>query len=138
MNPLLIAPLIDLGKSLIGKIFRDPAERAKAELELLAMQQSGELKATEVQLSAIIAEAQSQDKWTSRARPTLLYVVYFLILASVPMGVLYAFQPDAADQIATGMQKWLSAIPEPLWELMTIGYLGYVGARSVDKWRSTR
>lgn len=135
MSPLLIAPILDLGKTLIGKIFRDPSEKAKAELELLAMQQSGELQAMQVQLSAIIAEAQSQDKWTSRARPTMLYVVYFLILASVPMGVLYAFQPETAGQIAAGMQKWLAAIPEPLWELMSIGYLGYVGARSVDKWK---
>lgn len=133
MNPLLIAPLLDLGKTLIGKIFRDPAERAKAELELLAMQQSGELKATEVQLSAIIAEAQSQDKWTARARPSFLYVIYFMILAAIPMGVLYAFQPEAADQIATGMQKWLAAIPEEMWWLFGAGYLGYTGARTMDK-----
>lgn len=133
MNPLLIAPILDLGKSLIGKIFRDPAEKAKAELELLAMQQSGELQAMQVQLSAIIAEAQSQDKWTSRARPSFLYVIYFMILAAVPMGVLYAFQPETADAIATGMKKWLDAIPEELWMLFGAGYLGYTGFRSFDK-----
>ena len=133
MNPLLIAPILEMGKSLIGKIFRDPAEKAKAELELLAMQQNGELQGMQVQLSAIIAEAQSQDKWTSRARPSFMYVIYFMILAAVPMGVLYAFQPDTANGIATGMQKWLEAIPEEMWWLFGAGYLGYTGARSMDK-----
>lgn len=133
MNPLLLAPIVDIGKTLIGKIFRDPAEKAKAELELLAMQQNGELNAMQVQLSAIIAEAQSQDKWTSRARPSFLYVIYFMVLASIPMGVLYAIQPETADSIATGMQKWLEAIPEEMWWLFGAGYLGYTGARSIDK-----
>lgn len=133
MNPLLIAPILDIGKSLIGKIFRDPAEKAKAELELLAMQQSGELQGMQVQLSAIIAEAQSQDKWTSRARPSFMYVIYFMILAAVPMGILYAFQPETADGIAAGMKKWLEAIPEEMWWLFGAGYLGYTGARTIDK-----
>ena len=133
MNPLLIAPLLDLGKSLIRKIFPDPAERAKAELELLAMQQSGELQSMQIQLSAIIAEAQSQDKWTSRARPSFLYIIYFMILASVPMGVLYAFHPETAGGIAVGMKAWLAAIPEEMWWLFGAGYLGYTGARTLDK-----
>lgn len=133
MNPLLIAPILDLGKSLIGKIFRDPSEKAKAELELLAMQQSGELQAMQVQLSAIIAEAQSQDKWTSRARPSFLYVIYFMILASIPIGALHAFQPETATAIAVGMKAWLAAIPEEMWWLFGAGYLGYTGARTMDK-----
>jgi hypothetical protein len=59
--------------------------------------------------------------------------MYFLILAAIPMGVLHAVQPDLAVSIAEGMKAWLAALPEELWWLFGAGYLGYTGARSVDK-----
>lgn len=137
MNPLLVAPLLDLGKGLIDRIFPDKvaqaAERAKAELELTALQQSGRIQEIEKQLSAIIAEAQSPDPWTSRARPSFLYVIYIVILAGFPMGVLSAFQPEIAARIATGFQSWLAAVPDALWALFGAGYLGYTGARTFEK-----
>lgn len=133
MNPLIIGGLFDIGKSLIGKLFPDPTERAKAELELLTMQQSGELKELETRMSAILAEANSIDPWTSRARPSFMYVIYVMILTSIPMGILAAFKPDMAAAIATGMQAWLAAIPEDLYVLFGIGYVGYAGARTLEK-----
>lgn len=133
MNPLIIGGLFDIGKSLIGKLFPDPAERAKAELELLTMQQSGELKELETRMSAILAEANSTDPWTSRARPSFMYVIYLMILTSIPMGILAAFKPDMAAAIAAGMQAWLAAIPEDLYVLFGIGYVGYAGARTLEK-----
>ena len=45
INTLLIGPVVELGRSLVDRIFPDKtvqaAERAKAELELAALQQSG-------------------------------------------------------------------------------------------------
>ncbi|RPJ07929.1 MAG: hypothetical protein EHM36_06140, partial [Deltaproteobacteria bacterium] len=90
-------------------------------------------KEIELSMSAILAEAKSQDPWTSRARPTFLYVVYLMILASIPMGILSAFKPDLAVSIAKGMQAWLSSIPDGLWATFGIGYSGYSIARSMDK-----
>jgi hypothetical protein len=84
-------------------------------------------------MSAIIAEAQSQDPYTSRARPSFLYVMYALILAAIPMGVLHAYNPELAVSIATGLKAWLEALPEELWWLFGAGYLGYTGARTIDK-----
>ena len=133
MNPLIIGGLFDIGKSIIGKLFPDPTERAKAELELLAMQQSGELKELETRMSAILAEANSTDPWTSRARPSFMYVIYVMILMSIPMGVLAAFKPDMATAVSAGMQAWLAAIPEDLYVLFGIGYVGYAGARTLEK-----
>lgn len=133
MNPLIIGGLFDIGKSIIGKLFPDPTERAKAELELLAMQQSGELKELETRMSAILAEANSTDPWTSRARPSFMYVIYVMILMSIPMGILAAFKPDMATAISVGMQAWLAAIPEDLYVLFGIGYVGYAGARTLEK-----
>ena len=88
MDPITITSLFTIGSKIIDKIFPDPEQKAKAQLELLQMQQSGELAMVQTQLSAIIAEASSPDPWTSRARPSFLYVVYILLLWSIPMGVL--------------------------------------------------
>ena len=128
-DPLTAA--LDLGGKLIDKIFPDPAQRDAAKLELLKMQQAGELDAVKVQMSAIIAEAQSADPWTSRARPSFLYVMYVMILAAIPMGVLAAFYPDRAVAIANGMRAWLAAVPDTLWAVFGVGYTGYTVARSV-------
>lgn len=129
----VIDGLLDVGGKLIDKIWPDPAEREKAKAQLLQMQQRGELKELETRMSAIIAEAQSKDPWTSRARPSFMYVMYTMILASIPMGVLHAFDPAMAVSIADGMKAWLSAIPQEMWMLFGVGYTGYTYARSKDK-----
>jgi hypothetical protein len=42
-----------------------------------------------------LAEAQSADPWTSRARPNFLYVMYILLPTALPTGVLSAFHAAA-------------------------------------------
>lgn len=137
MNPLLIGPVLDLGKTIIDKVFPDKekqaAERAQAELALMQAQQEGKLAETAQQMSAILAEAQSADPWTSRARPSFMYVMYVMILMAIPMGFLSAFRPEIATAVANGMKLWLSAIPEDLYMLFGVGYLGYTGARTWEK-----
>ncbi len=125
--------IVGIGKVLIERIWPDPQAQAEAQLKLIELQQSGELRDLEVRLSAIVEEAKSADPWTSRARPSFLYVVYIMILASIPMGVLHAVSPQTATAIAAGMQAWLGAIPSEVWTLFGAGYLGYAGARSFDK-----
>lgn len=141
MNPLLIAPIFDIGKTIIDRVFPDKdkqaQERAQAELALATLQQDGTLKLLTAQMSAIIAEAQSADPWTSRSRPSFLYVMYLLILWSIPMGILSAFRPDMATAIAGGMTSYLAAIPEPLYVLFGTGYLGYTAARQWGKAKGT-
>lgn len=117
----------------LDKIFPDPAEAAKAKAALLQAEQDGRLKEMQVQLSAIIAEGQSADPWTSRARPGFLYVMYVMILWSIPMGIISAISPDIAGHIINGMTGYLSAIPEPLYVLFGTGYLGYTAARQWGK-----
>lgn len=137
MNPLLIAPLLDLGKGLIDRIFPDKekmaTERARAELELMQLQASADFQKIQVQMSAILAEANSADPWTSRARPSFMYVIYLTILLGIPMGFLSAFDPMMATQVADGFGAWLGAIPDSLWALFGAGYLGYAGARTWEK-----
>lgn len=133
MDPLTISGLFGIGGKLIDKIFPDPEQKAKAQLELLKMEQSGELETVKTQLSAIIAEANSSDPWTSRARPSFLYVVYILLLWSIPMGVLTIFKPDAAATFTAGFGTWLKAIPEEILTLFGVVMTGYVVGRSWEK-----
>ena len=130
--PLLEA-LIGPIASIIDKVIPDPAQRDKAKLELLALQGSQDMAAIQAQLSAIIAEANSHDPWTSRARPSFLYVMYTLLLFALPMGVLAAFRPDKALAIGQGMNAYLTGLPEPLYVLFGTGYLGYTAARQWGK-----
>lgn len=133
MDPLTISTILGIGGKLIDKLFPDPTQKAQAQLELLRMQQSGELDLVKTQLSAIIAEAQSSDPWTSRARPSFLYVVYILLLWSIPMGVLTVFKPEAAASFTVGFQAWMNAIPEPVLALFGTVMTGYVLGRSWEK-----
>lgn len=130
--PLLEA-LIGPVTALIDKVIPDKAARDKAKLELLQLQGTQELAEINARLSAIVAEANSHDPWTSRARPSFLYVMYVLLLWALPMGVLAAFRPDMAMSIAQGMNAYLGGLPEPLYMLFGTGYLGYTAARQWGK-----
>ena len=129
----LVEALIGPLASIIDKLIPDKAARDKAKLELLQMQGTQDLAEINARLSAIVAEANSQDPWTSRARPSFLYVVYLMLLWALPMGVIAAFRPDTALAIAQGMNAYLNGLPEPLYALFGTGYLGYTAARQWGK-----
>jgi len=125
----LISPIA----SIIDKIIPDKEARAQAKLELLRLEGSQELAEIQARLSAIVAEANSHDPWTSRARPSFLYVMYAMILWALPMGILAAFNPQSANDIGAGMTSYLRALPEELYALFGTGYLGYTAARQWGK-----
>lgn len=128
-----ITAVLDIGGKLIDKLFPDPAQRDAAKLALYQAQTNGELDSLKVQLSAIIAEANSTDPWTSRARPSFMYVIYVMLLAGIPMGIVSAVDPTVASAISVGFKTWLTAIPDSLYTLFGVGYVGYATARTVDK-----
>lgn len=125
----LIGPIA----SIIDKVIPDKEARAKAKLELIRLEGSQELRSIEARMAAIVAEANSQDPWTSRARPSFLYVMYVILLFALPMGILAAFNPQTAADIGTGMNAYLNGLPEPLYALFGTGYLGYTAARQWGK-----
>lgn len=133
MSIAAVIPLVEIGAKLIDKLIPDREAAAKAKLDLITLEQQGQLEELRTRMSAILAEAQSSDPWTSRARPSFLYVVYALILFGIPMGFLSAFSPENAAQIAAGFNQWLKAIPESFTELFTFVMLGYIGGRSWEK-----
>ncbi len=127
INP--IASIIDKALSFIP----DPQQREQAKLAAMKMNYDAELDAMKTSMSAILAEESSDDKWTSRARPSFMYVIYLLILASIPMAVVYAFKADLAHSLIDGFHLWLAAIPDSYLQLFGVGYLGYAGGRSWEK-----
>ena len=126
--------ILEIGSKIIDKLLPDPEKKAQAKLDLMKLEQDGQLKELEIQMSAIIAEASSKDPWTSRARPTFMYVMYILLLTAIPFSLVSAFNAEVGTRIAGGFGMWLAAIPEPLYTLFGVGYLGYAGARTWDKY----
>ena len=123
--------------SIIDKVIPDKAARERAKIELIKLEGTQELEGIKAQLSAIVAEAGSPDPWTSRARPSFLYVMYVLLLWSIPMGLIAAVNPAMAQGIAKGMTTYLAGIPEELYALFGTGYLGYTAARQWGKAKGT-
>ncbi len=130
-------PLLDslLGPltAIIDRIIPDKDARDRAKLELIRLQGSQDMELLQTRLSAIVTEAGSADPWTSRARPSFLYVMYAMILWALPMGVIGAFSPRTAAAIAGGMTAYLNGLPEPLYALFGTGYLGYSAMRQWGK-----
>jgi len=127
----------NVGGKLIDRIFPDKiaqaAQRDAAELALAQLNKDSDIKELETTLSAILAEANSKDPWTSRARPGFMYVIYIMLLTGIPMGILSAWHPETAQLIAAGFKAWLTAIPDSLYQLFGVGYLGYAAGRSWEK-----
>ena len=76
MNPLLLSGIFELGKNLIERFFPDPEKKAAAQLELLKMQQAGELAQlaaetdlAKLQIQTNLEEAKSTNWFVAGWRP---------------------------------------------------------------------
>ena len=127
---LILGPVFKV----IDKVIPDPQERERQKLAVLKMQQEGEFKGDELRYSAIVAEANSTDPYTSRARPSFMYVFYamivFLIIVMPLIGLL---NPLAMTSVLANVKLGFAAIPEAMWWTFSAGYLGYTGARTMEK-----
>lgn len=134
MNLDLLSPVADMANKVLDKIIPDANQRAEAQARVLELQQAGEFRELDQRMAAIIIEAQSSDPWTSRARPSFMYVFYliliFLILVMPGVGVFF---PDRMDLFFANVAKGFQAIPEPMWWTFGAGYLGYTHYRSGEK-----
>ena len=127
MNPLLVAPLLELGKGIIGRLFPDPAEKAKAELELLKMTQEGDLKHVLAQLEINAREAQHPSIFVAGWRPFFGWSAGFgFIYATIGQPVLTWIANIKGWQVPPDINIDL------LWVVAT-GMLGIGTLRSVEK-----
>jgi len=123
-----ISAALDLGNTLITRIFPDPAQAANAKLELLKLQQSGDLAQMTAQTDINKVEASNSSIFVSGWRPAIgwvcaLALAYQYLLKPLAMGIL----PNFGIAIAP-----LPGLDDNLWQLM-MGMLGMGGLRTMEK-----
>jgi hypothetical protein len=69
MNPLIIGPLFEFGKSILDRLIPDPQKKAEAELELFKMAQAGDLQKVIGQLEINAKEATHSSIFVAGWRP---------------------------------------------------------------------
>ena len=158
MSALLVGGLLEMGKSAIKRIWPDPADQAKHELELERLAQTGDLAELQAHVTLLSGqleinkeEAKSGSLFVAGWRPAVGWVgAVGLACAFIPKAlavtVLWATQAwvmmdgcidSAACDIATYQ---LPPFPElGLTDLIGIlgGILGIGGMRSFDKLKRT-
>lgn len=136
MDPITVTVatgLFDVARNLINKLVQDPAANAEMQLKLMELDANNELAMLQQQMAAIVAEANSSDPWTSRARPSFMYLFYAIVIFMVVVAPLVGvFFPDKMDLLFMNVNKGFSAIPEPMWWTFTAGFLGYSGSKSLE------
>ncbi len=129
----MVLDAIKIGLGILDKVIADPKQRDEAKLKLLELQQNGEIAYLKNQSANIRAEAKSLDPYTSRARPTFLYVMYLMLIMCMAGSIIGIWYPGEMAQAADNIGYLFGAIPDALYTLFGAGYLGYTGARTVDK-----
>jgi hypothetical protein len=105
-----LGAILDVGMKLVDKFFPDPEAKAKAQLELLQMQQNGEL----AQINADIAEQQEltkrqqadmmSDSWLSKnIRPMTLI---FILGGYFTFAMMSAFDMDTNKAYVELLGQW--------------------------------
>lgn len=69
MNPLIIGPVLEIGKSILERLFPDPAQKAKAEADMLILLQTHDLQRVLGQLEVNAREAASPHMFVAGWRP---------------------------------------------------------------------
>ena len=123
-----ISAALDLGNTLITRIFPDPAQAANAKLELIKLQQSGELASMTAQTDINKEEASNSSLFVSGWRPAIGWV------CALALFYQYLLKP-LSGTIASLVGVTLPPLPgldDNLWQLM-MGMLGMGGLRTFEK-----
>jgi len=126
MDP--ISALLNIGNTLINKLFPDPAQAAQAQLALLKMQQDGELAAISGQMEINKIEAGSSSVFVAGWRPFAGWV------CGIGLAYVSIIEP-LARLVATlvGYTGDFPAIDTTLTMQVLLGMLGMGGLRTLDK-----
>lgn len=136
MNPLIITGLFSAAQSLIERFFPDPEKKAAAQLELLKMQQNGDLAQlaaetdlAKLQIQVNIEEAKSVNWFVAAWRPFIGWTCGF--------GLAYAalIEPFArfVANVWFGYTGEFPVIDTNLTMQILMGMLGLGAMRSVEK-----
>jgi len=120
---ILVDALLGLGGKLVDKLIPDPAARDAAKLELLKLQQSGELAAMVAQTEINKVEAANPSVFVSGWRPAIGWV------CALAMAYQYLLRPFLA---AFYPVLTFPGLDDNLWQLLA-GMLGLGGLRTLEK-----
>lgn len=145
LSTILGGNLGQLVKDVVGTFKLSPDK--KAELQATIDENAHEIQMKEYELTVraieaekvaiaeasanIRAEAQSGDKFVSRARPTFLYLFYIILAFNF---IVLPIAQIIGGTSVTDLKP--IEFPDILWEVFIAGYLGYVGAREFGKYKS--
>jgi uncharacterized membrane protein (DUF106 family) len=107
---LPLAAILDVGMRVLDKVIPDPAEKAKAQVALMEMQQKGELAQLEAdlkeqeELTKRLQADMTSDSWLSKnIRPLTLVAIftgYFMF------AMMSAFGHNANEAYVTLLGQW--------------------------------
>jgi hypothetical protein len=123
-----ISAALDLGTTLINKIFPDPLQASEAKLKLLELQQNGELAIMTAQTDINKTEAANSSVFVSGWRPAIGWV------CALALAYQYLVRP-LGGTIASVLGMTIPPLPgldDNLWQLM-MGMLGMGGLRTFEK-----
>jgi hypothetical protein len=126
MDP--ISAILNIGNTLINKLFPDPAQAAQAQLALLKMQQDGELAAISGQMEINKIEAASSSVFVAGWRPFAGWT------CGIGLAYVSIIEPIARlIATLTGYEGEFPAIDTTLTMQVLLGMLGMGGLRTLDK-----
>lgn len=123
-----VSALFEIGGKVLDRVLPDPAQQAAAKLELLKLQQNGELTQIAGQMEINKVEAASSSIFVSGWRPAIGWIcgagfaVQFVIGPLAEWGSALAGHPVKFPQMDTGTMM-------PL----LLGMLGLGGLRTAEK-----
>ena len=123
-----LSAVLDIGGKLIDRLWPDPAQRDAAKLELLKMQQSGDLALITGQMEVNKEEAKSASVFVSGWRPFIGWVC----------GMACAWNWIGLPVVKAGLLvagHSLDLRPADLTEMLPVlmGMLGLGGLRTIEK-----
>ncbi|CAB4132806.1 Holin of 3TMs, for gene-transfer release [uncultured Caudovirales phage] len=120
---MLLDNVLDLGTKLLDRLIPDPVQKAQAQLELMKLQQSGELATLTAQTDINKVEASSSSFFVSGWRPYIGWVCGLaLTYQYLVRPFIIAFFPGYS----------FPGLDDNLWQLL-LGMLGLGGLRSFEK-----
>ena len=121
-----LAALFDVGMKVLDKVIPDPEARAKAQAELIKVQQEGrlaELQADNIEAQELTKRLQADmasDSWLSKnIRPVSLIVIF---LAYFTFAMMSAFGHNANENYVSLLGQWGMLI-----------FSFYFGSRGMEK-----
>ncbi len=125
--------ILNLGSKLIDRLLPDPAQKAQAQLELLKLNQSGQLAEMDADVKLQLAQIEvdkveaSMSGYKGAWRPTVGYICC--------VGLLYQFLFQPLMAWLSGIRHWAAPPVLDLTSLLALlsGLLGLGGMRTMEK-----